>query len=276
MINENIRKLRKEKGIAQKELAEQLHVTAQAVSRWENGEVEPSIGTLEEMSRIFGISIDELIGGQNKKPIIEKVVEKEYVVKESAPVLAVCEICNKPIYSGSDLHRENSGRRGRQKIYCRDCYEKKLKIEKEERINKSLKRRKNSFVWGGIITAVIVAILLIVAKANEFTTGETVLSCVIGLLFFPFVSCLFLDNNFIGEMVFTVASWGFVKFPGLIFTLDLDGIAWLLTVKLLFWVLGFVLAALFFLLAVGLGLIVGIFVYPYALKKNIQHPEAVD
>lgn len=68
---------------------------------------------------------------------------------------------------------------------------------------------------------------------------------------------------------------GFVKFPGLIFTLDLDGIAWLLTVKLLFWVLGFVLAALFFLLAVGLGLIVGIFVYPYALKKNIQHPEAV-
>ena len=62
MIGENIKKLRASKGWTQKELAEKLFVTAQAVSRWENNEVEPSATTLYEMSKIFEVSIDELFG----------------------------------------------------------------------------------------------------------------------------------------------------------------------------------------------------------------------
>ena len=93
------------------------------------------------------------------------------------------------------------------------------------------------------------------------------------MLFRSLVSCLILDNNFIGEMISEIFSWGFVRFPGLIFTLDLDGIIWLITVKLLFWVLGFLIAALFGLLAVSLGLVLSIFVYPFALAKNIRSGE---
>ena len=55
MIGDNIRALRTEKGMTQKEIADRLFVTAQAVSRWENGEVEPSLNTIMELAKIFGV-----------------------------------------------------------------------------------------------------------------------------------------------------------------------------------------------------------------------------
>jgi hypothetical protein len=64
-------------------------------------------------------------------------------------------------------------------------------------------------------------------------------------------------------------------FPILIFELDLDGIIWMLTVKLLFWILGLLLALLFGIFAIALGLFVSLFVYPFALYKDIKNPEAV-
>ena len=74
-------------------------------------------------------------------------------------------------------------------------------------------------------------------------------------------------SHAIGEMVAEIFSWGFVRMPGLIFTLDLDGIIWLLTVKLLFWLLGILLALLCGVLAVALGSVVSFVVYPFALYK---------
>jgi hypothetical protein len=71
-------------------------------------------------------------------------------------------------------------------------------------------------------------------------------------------------------MIATIFSWGFVTMPGLIFTLDLDGIIWLLTVKLLFWIIELLLAIAFGLLAIALGAIMSLFVYPFALIKNIK------
>ena len=53
MIGANIKKLRTERGLTQKNLADQLFVSAQAVSRWENDEVEPSIGTITKLSAIL-------------------------------------------------------------------------------------------------------------------------------------------------------------------------------------------------------------------------------
>ena len=128
----------------------------------------------------------------------------------------------------------------------------------------ALKRRVWSFVAGGIFLALLVALGI---------SGDIIVEGIVtGLGGFFLISCLILNNNFVGEMVLTVLSWGFVRMPGLIFTLDLEGIIWLLTVKLLFWLLGIVLAILAGTLALLLGAAVSVFVYPFALYKNFKHP----
>ncbi len=63
----------------------------------------------------------------------------------------------------------------------------------------------------------------------------------------------------------TIAHWGFVDMPGVIFSLDFDGIVFLIAAKILFAILGFLLAAASVVLATVLGLVVGIFAFPFAL-----------
>ena len=132
-----------------------------------------------------------------------------------------------------------------------------------------MKRRIHSFVWGGL-AALILIIIGIVTSVNTNDYINLAFWGVVGILAFTLISCLILDNNFVGDMVLEIFSWGFVKMPGLIFTLDLDGIIWLLTVKLLFWILGFILAIICGILAIALGLAVSVFVYPFAIYKNVK------
>ncbi|MDE6667825.1 MAG: helix-turn-helix transcriptional regulator [Clostridia bacterium] len=56
--------LRKEKGMTQAELAEVLGVTNKAVSKWETGEAMPETAQLLPISRIFGVTVDELLAGK--------------------------------------------------------------------------------------------------------------------------------------------------------------------------------------------------------------------
>ncbi len=63
-----ISQLRKEKGLTQKELAEKLNVTDKAVSKWETGKCYPDIETIEKISRLFEVSINELLNGEKILP----------------------------------------------------------------------------------------------------------------------------------------------------------------------------------------------------------------
>ena len=133
-------------------------------------------------------------------------------------------------------------------------------------------RRIHSFVWGALAAAALVIGSIVSASAAE--PINPLVAVALGVLGFTFVSCLILRNNFLGDMMFEIFTWGFVKMPGLIFTLDLDGILWFLTVKLLFWILGIILAIVCGILAVAIGFVVSVFVYPFALYKNIKYGEA--
>ena len=65
-IGKFIYDLRKKYNLTQKELADKLSVTAQAVSKWENGRGVPDIEILKKLSEEFNVSITELIEGEEK------------------------------------------------------------------------------------------------------------------------------------------------------------------------------------------------------------------
>ena len=66
---------RKLNGLTQKELAEKLGVSGQAVSKWEQQISCPDIMLLPHIAAVFGISIDELFGIEHRKEIVYSLVE---------------------------------------------------------------------------------------------------------------------------------------------------------------------------------------------------------
>ena len=90
--------LRTKNGMSQEELAEKVFVTRQAVSRWENGETVPNTETLKLLSRLFGVSINTLLG---------------------SPRTLVCQCCGMPLEDGI-ISRESDG--SLNEDYCKWCY----------------------------------------------------------------------------------------------------------------------------------------------------------
>ena len=85
-LGQKIKELRSAKGLTQKELADQLHVTFQTISKWENDENEPDIATLKLLTKIFDCSLDELLDNEKEtesnieeQPSIQNPKRKTYV-----------------------------------------------------------------------------------------------------------------------------------------------------------------------------------------------------
>ena len=95
---EVIFELRTKNGLSQDELAEKVFVTRQAVSRWENGETVPNTETLKLLSKLFGVSINTLLG---------------------APHQLVCQCCGMPL-EDDIIGRNQDGTLNED--YCKWCY----------------------------------------------------------------------------------------------------------------------------------------------------------
>ena len=70
-LYEKLQQLRKEKGWTQEELAELLYVSRTAISKWESGRGYPSIDSLKAISKLFKVSIDDLLSGEELISIAE-------------------------------------------------------------------------------------------------------------------------------------------------------------------------------------------------------------
>ena len=62
-FGEKLQEVRKQSGMTQETFAEQLHVSRQAVSRWESGTSTPELDKLLALSECFHVTLDELTGG---------------------------------------------------------------------------------------------------------------------------------------------------------------------------------------------------------------------
>lgn len=63
-VGKTISTLRQSRGMTQQQLAAALNVSHQAVSRWENGSALPDIQTMIELTRLFGITVEQLLSGE--------------------------------------------------------------------------------------------------------------------------------------------------------------------------------------------------------------------
>ena len=91
--------LRKKAGLSQSEIAEKLFVTRQAVSRWEQGGTVPEIETLQAISKLFNVIINDLLG---------------------YPTDLRCQSCGMPL-TPEQMGRNSDGTLSRH--YCKWCWD---------------------------------------------------------------------------------------------------------------------------------------------------------
>ncbi len=94
---EILRELRMKQGLSQEALAERVHVTRQAVSRWETGETVPNTDTLKELSRVLDASINTLLGSPRQR---------------------ICQCCGMPLEDGITSRAADGGF---NEDYCQWC-----------------------------------------------------------------------------------------------------------------------------------------------------------
>lgn len=83
MLNENIKKLRKSKGLSQEELAIKLNVVRQTVSKWENGLSVPDSSMLIALADELDTSVGVLLG----EPVAEPIQDDLKVISEKLEVI---------------------------------------------------------------------------------------------------------------------------------------------------------------------------------------------
>ena len=71
-FNEKLQELRKQKGLTQEELAEQLYVSRTAISKWESGRGYPNIESLKAIAKFFSVTVDELLSSGEVLTIAEE------------------------------------------------------------------------------------------------------------------------------------------------------------------------------------------------------------
>lgn len=272
-LGEKLAVHRKVSGLTQQQLGESLNVSAQAVSKWENDLAEPDLTTCRKLAALYNISLDELLSAAEGAPegadadtiaqAVGEVLEQRLERMQSA--IGSCVGC------GIAVTEDNLGTR-EPKVLCRTCYEKQrqqvlLEQRRREEEKEGVRRRKRGLRTASFVVGALAGVLTLVAGLviqNPVIPVPLVL--VAAVMMYTFIASLFFEDSPVQEVVFGLAGRS-VHLPGLIFTWDIDGFIWLITMKLTFWVLGILGAIAFFLLGVAIGLLISPFTYPFSLAR---------
>lgn len=87
-VGEAIAGLRRAQGMSQDDLAEKLYVTRQALSKWERGTAVPSIDSLVELCRLFGVSFEQILCMNEELEVDENDIfkghDRAYIISKIA------------------------------------------------------------------------------------------------------------------------------------------------------------------------------------------------
>jgi transcriptional regulator with XRE-family HTH domain len=89
-ISRKLKNLRIKSGLSQEKVAEQLYVSRQAVSKWENGEALPEMDNLVALAKFYNVSVDYLLASEeearNLKPLDAELVDYKEEHTESSKI----------------------------------------------------------------------------------------------------------------------------------------------------------------------------------------------
>lgn len=288
-IANNIAEYRRKMNLTQKDLGDMLNISPQAVSKWENGQAEPDTSTIKRLCQIFKITTDELLG--LAEPAQETAAATAVAEQPAQPAQTVqqiveqkiingyCETCRKPVGPGEYV--VTGGGRTTQHVYCNGCNAKRLQAECEGRYAEYKRQNKKSVILGTLIglgAAAIFCILfmLIVKMEPLWATALVAVGVFIGYTAFG-IQVFWEDSVVPDVFCFFLKSF---RMPGVIFTLDIDGIIFLILVKVLGAILGAILSVLVFIFGLFFTPVASIFILPFAaikralegrqLKKDVQ------
>ncbi len=288
-LGQKLKKLRVDKGLTQKDLADQLHVTFQTISKWENDENEPDISTLRELSKLYDCSVDYLINEEEKaKPEeVTKAVEqitKTIIIHQKE--LHVCRSCGKDIPE-DDLeveHLTRTERHGRtsrtvsagEAYYHKECLAEvrrnRAEAARKAREEKAKRSQKLSFGWGiaaGVVALVAFLLIFLIGCKQMHPALSIFLSILISYGVFAAVYCI-ISGSYIADVFVWCASRS-IRFPGIIFSWSIEGFAWLIAIKILFAILGFLFGLFFLGFAIALSAALGGISFPFVLIHNINN-----
>lgn len=297
-IGQKIKKLRAEKNLTQKELALKLNVTFQTVSKWENDINVPDIYTLKNIAKELDADIEYLINEDETLKKENQELVKVEKVEEPKKVICKCSKCGKDIYQGDNKYYGvlKSGhvrhRHYTNVCYCQSCYMKEMEnpesnfklnannipSNKEVVVEKNVAGTCSNFSCRedkkAIIISTLIGIIAYISFLSFYICNYSKYGLTQTILMPILIAYILLSTSYcVGCLSFISSIFFFfwkptIHWPGVIFSFSWDGFKFLIAMKLLFAVLGFVIGILSGLCGFAISAFLSFFAYIPLLIKN--------
>lgn len=259
---EKIAKLRKLHNMTQAELGEQLCVTYQAVSKWERNESQPDFATISKIAKLFEVPIayfedgaDETViaaepqqdaAQSTEQPTVEQQTVEQPTVEplpKEPQMVGMCVQCGKIVREGEEgetspklickaCKTHNIKEKERAELAAKKAKEEAEKLKQKQIAQKraaNMKKFVSTFLWAIIPVAAIflIGLVLAVRSSNFVIFGGAALFAIFAYTF----TVQMIWDGVIREIALA-GGWA-IKLPGVIFSLSVDGLIFLILTKIL-------------------------------------------
>ena len=226
---------------------------------------------MSRLAKLFGVPLSYFENDEDGETAATVTAAQESV---SAPkvMLGVCKDCGRTVYEGEEATTEPA-------LVCKKCVERKKveakcaaeeedkrrKAAEQAKLDETHKIRNRGLIW----SAVIIGFLLICGIIGIATKPQDWVYTLIGMAVIIVFGYTFVAQLFWDGVIADIAFFGgkVIGMPGVIFSLDLDGVIFLVVVKILFAIIKFLIWLVTFLAAAVVAMIISPFTFPFALRE---------